>query len=55
MIARLKTYGAKAATVWFQWASFKLGFFIGGLCMAIYMAILFTIPGVAQSIMGALK
>lgn len=46
---------SKGSKVWFQWASFKLGFFCGAVVMALYMGVLIAVPQIGQAILGAVQ
>lgn len=55
MIDRLRSYAGKATKLWFNWASFKLGMFVGAIAGMLYMAFLLTTTGTAQSIIEAVR
>ena len=54
-MTKLVAFAKKAGTAWFHWVSFKLGFFVGGIVCMIYMAVLLTVPSVAENVLGMLR
>lgn len=45
----------RATRVWLNWASFKLGVFVGVLIGFVVMAVLLTVPRIALSILGGIQ